>query len=347
MNSTIVKLDTKQVARAVVLCLQANVPVALWGAPGWGKSSVFRQIADGLAGYKFYDFRLSDKEPSDIGGIPMPDHKTGKMRFAVADTLPFDCDEKAIVCLDEFDRADLSVQNVALQLILDRQVNSHKLSPNARIVLAGNGVTDVGTSPLSKAAANRICHLYLDTESEGCFEAWTSWAEKAGMSHELCSFAKYKRDCWKNDAGEPEQLAYPTPRSFEMADKLFAAAGKVSFKTGDVMRALICGCVGQAAGTELIAWRTLCKDAPTIEEVIAAPDTAKIPTVLGVTYSLTLALLNFCTEAKNEKHAEKVLRYGIRLGADQAAFLIQKLVTQCPTLATTQAYLTWEKSQRP
>ena len=46
-------VNLEQAERAIVLCLAADVPVALWGPVGVGKSSVGRQIATKL-GFALY-----------------------------------------------------------------------------------------------------------------------------------------------------------------------------------------------------------------------------------------------------------------------------------------------------
>src|SRR6266850_1398983 len=105
----ITKINLEQAARAIAVCCAANIPVALWGPVGVGKSAVTKQVAE-KSKLRLFDFRLSDKEPSDLGGIPYP--VDGKLRYLVTDNLPLDSDEKAIVFLDEFDRCDVAVMNV-------------------------------------------------------------------------------------------------------------------------------------------------------------------------------------------------------------------------------------------
>ena len=225
---SVTKLNLEQIARAIVLCFTADLPVAVWGPVGLGKSSIFKQVSAGLK-WKLYDVRLSDKEPSDLGGIPFP--KGDKVSYLATDLLPFGTDERCVVLFDEFDRAGLAVQNVSLQLLLDRGVNGHKLSKNARIAIAGNGVTDVGTTPLSAAAATRMVHLYVEGSSEGALDSYLAWAEGNGISSTMQSFARFRKDVWSanGSAEEAEQLALPTKRTFDMADRLLQVAGRVNF----------------------------------------------------------------------------------------------------------------------
>src|SRR5260221_2894464 len=111
-------ISLEQAERAIVTCFVADIPPAIWGSVGIGKSSVIKQIASKL-GYRLIDFRLSDKEPSDLGGIPYP--QDGKLVYLMQARIPFTKfigEEKIVFLMDEFDRARLDVQTAALQILL-------------------------------------------------------------------------------------------------------------------------------------------------------------------------------------------------------------------------------------
>lgn len=339
------KVNLEQIARAIVLAFAADIPVALWGPVGIGKSSIIAQVRDGL-GWRLYDVRLSDKEPSDLGGIPMPDN--GALRYLMPSLLPFDSDEKAVVLFDEYDRSETAVQNVTLQIVLDRSVNGHKLSPNARIVIAGNGSADAGTTPLSKAAASRMVHLYVEAESQEALASYQQWAEAHGISAATRSFAKYRNEVWTNGratAGELEELAVACPRTFDMADRIIRAAEQVDFETRDILPALVAGCVGTAAAVELLAWHKLCKDAPTAEQIVTDPQHCKLPTDLGVYYALTMTLSELAKKAKPQA-VEAFASYGLRWPEEQASYLMKRLADANPRVVTGQAFVQWRKRQQ-
>ena len=46
-------------------------PLMLWGAPGVGKSTVIRELC-AQEGIGFIDIRLSQREPVDLRGLPVP-----------------------------------------------------------------------------------------------------------------------------------------------------------------------------------------------------------------------------------------------------------------------------------
>ena len=52
-------------------------PLMVWGAPGFGKSSIIRGIVDKM-GVKFIDIRLAQREPMDVRGLPVITRKKPK-----------------------------------------------------------------------------------------------------------------------------------------------------------------------------------------------------------------------------------------------------------------------------
>ena len=137
-------------------------------------------------------------------------------------------------------------------------------------------------------------------------------------------------------------------RTFDMADKLLQVGGRVNFETRDILRAVVEGCVGAAAATELLAWAKLCQSAPTIDEVVVSPGTAKLPTDLGVYYALTMTLTDYAGgEARKvaKSATEAIAKYGLRWPEEQAAYLFKRLVEKAPLVVTTDAWQQWQKKR--
>lgn len=343
------KVDLEQATRCMVVLFAANIPGALWGPVGIGKSSIVRQICDQV-GYKLYDVRLSDKEPSDLGGVPFPNHELQRVTYYLPDLLPFKAlvgDEKCVLLLDEVDRCDLAVQNVSLQLTLDRRLNGHELSPHCRIMLAGNGITDIGTTPLSAAAANRVCHLYIDNYSEGALNSFLKWAKDTGQPEELQSFARYRRDVFDGDpekAPKVKELAIPTRRSFEFAARVYQTCQAMNFDTGDIEFQLVSGCIGSGAAADFLGWCKTFRDAPTIEAIIADPNGTDVPAEVDTMYAFGRTLVSYSKD--HPEAADAFTRYIARFPREQASACFTKMLEVCPTASTSDGYRKWVKSQK-
>src|SRR6516162_9075979 len=114
--SNVIKVDLSIIARAIRLCLIANIVIAVWGRRGWGKTSIFQQACP--KGWEYFPFYTSDKEPQDIGGLPFPVERllaaakkgdkamtVREVEYLMTRLLPFDCVKKCLVVFEEFDRA--------------------------------------------------------------------------------------------------------------------------------------------------------------------------------------------------------------------------------------------------
>jgi len=98
-------------------------PVLLVGHAGVGKTEIVRQLAQ-ETGRKLYTVILSQLEPGDLLGLPVT--RDGVTEFLRPNWLPKE-DERAILFLDEINRAPIYVRQSIFQLVLDRQVGPHKL----------------------------------------------------------------------------------------------------------------------------------------------------------------------------------------------------------------------------
>ena len=288
------ELGLQDLTKAVTICLVADVPVIVWGPSGYSKSSGFQQLHEKLnktkdsegRGWLFYDFRSSDKEPTDLGGFPIPNHKDEAVKYYSNNSLPWEHvvgDQRVLLVLDEIDRASSQAMvNVSLQLLLDREVNGLKLGPNVRIVAAANGESSKGTLKLNEAALARCVHLYVDPCHPDNLDSFKEWSEtyketSIGLEqllsidlsqwHDFGSSADQADRKAIKEAEEKQTYrgslpsvpgkipckAYSCPRSKVAADKLLTASKSVSFEISeDVRFSLVQGCIGKTRAAEFL-----------------------------------------------------------------------------------------------
>src|SRR5262245_44344018 len=70
--STITMLEAEKM---IIAAYKADEPLFLLGKPGMGKSALFRSCAKQLD-IGHLDFRFTQRDPVDIGGMRIPDQKT-------------------------------------------------------------------------------------------------------------------------------------------------------------------------------------------------------------------------------------------------------------------------------
>jgi len=300
------------IKQAIALCWTEalNLVPVVWGPPGFTKSATINSLARDL-NLPVFDVRVSDKEPTDLSGIPFPADQTfgeGKdarvikvLSYLANCLLPWaDLHEDGFPCvlfLDEIDRASLDVLNVALQILLDRGVNGRKLSSGCRIVCAGNGATDTGTTELTSAAATRLVHFYVKTDGPGALEHWREWAQDSAVDPALIGFSGFRPEVFGCRKWDYLELQAPNPRTFTWASKAALLYDEIPVAAGvplEVRDAIVHGLVGQAAGLEYLAYRRVLASCATFEEVVGDPDTATLPPDdnIGVTFALGSAFLS-------------------------------------------------------
>jgi hypothetical protein len=145
---------------------------------GVGKSQITKQLADhfrelefGGKDFPFFDKRMSQLEPGDIIGLPYTDGIT--TRFNPPDWYKVCCDQPSFLFLDEINRATQEVQQACFQIILDRELNGHKLHPQTRIYAAINTGAAYVVNEMDPALLDRFWTIDLDPTPE----EWQEWAK--------------------------------------------------------------------------------------------------------------------------------------------------------------------------
>ena len=119
--------------------------------------------------------------------------------------------------LDEITNALPSIQGIAFNIVLDREVNGiWKLPDNARIVAAGNDMKDsLAANQLAEPLFNRFAHVYIKTTTE----SWLKWASEHNIHPAIYAYIAYKNGQTLRSEYNGE---YPNadPRKWEMASKM-------------------------------------------------------------------------------------------------------------------------------
>lgn len=275
----------------------------------------------------FIDFRLSQIEPSDLRGIPVPekvfldmDGKTliesdlKEVKDYIAETavvwaapkvLKLSADWKGVILFDEINSAMPIVQAASYQLILDRCVGEMKLPKTALILAAGNRETDGGvTFTLATPLRDRMTHIEMVPYHQDWIDDYAIGKKlnAATVAFINTTGAKYFNTLSPTD---PSHSGGTSPRSWErVAEYENLNDGSLD---KEVFRALIAGRIGEGVATEYIEY---------VENVSKLPDTmsilnGEIKTIdsnldISANYFITLNLVYKIIDLYNEK-AEKRL----------------------------------------
>ena len=297
--------------------------VMLWGAPGVGKSQAVRQIAKEIeynTGKKTVvtDVRLLLFNPIDLRGIPTANEDKTLAVWLKPKIFQMDTSDKVvnILFLDEISAAPQSVQAAAYQITLDRVIGEHKLPDNCIVIAAGNRITDKSVAiKMPKALANRLLHVNV----EGSFNAWKKWAIASGVNDKVLGFLTFRRNYLMGFDASSEDLAFATPRSWEMVSNIL---NNVSNDI-DKVNHLIAGLVGVGVAIEFRSWNNVYKDLPNIENIFNGKE-FNVPKNTDTIYALTASMVAYAREHKTDmqKIANSII-YADRLPPDFSAMLLK------------------------
>ena len=187
---------------ALGVAVAARVPVLLWGAPGTGKTSAIRAMAQAM-GLPCETVIASIREPSDFAGLPI----------VVGDGVRFAPPAWArrlaeaghgLLFLDELSTAPPAVQAALLRVVLERVVGDLTLPDAVAVVAAANPPEQAADGwDLSAPLANRLCHLAWQTDPRsvadglagGWAAPWSRCCPTGGRRRRSCPAAWSPRSC--------------------------------------------------------------------------------------------------------------------------------------------------------
>lgn len=259
---------------------KVQTALMIWGKPGIGKSSIVRQVA-GKHDLEFVDVRLSQLMPSDLRGVPVPEE--GITHWCPPAFLPQS--GAGILFLDEINMAPPSLQGVAQQLILDRQVGDYTVPDNWFIWAAGNQAEDrAAVFDMPAPLANRFLHL----EASLALDDFKQYAFSKKLDSAIIGFLSFRPELLHKFSDNA--MAWPSPRTWEMAATLIAAGLPVD------------SAVGSAAASEFEAFCKLAGDVPDISGILngsVTPDFPNDPSIAYATASALVARLETSKQAMN------------------------------------------------
>lgn len=260
---------------------RVNKSLMVWGAPGIGKSMLVQAYADKtyplvknstkllaqltaeaesvdmpqvtmrqVEEYKaklldqetnLVDFRLSQVDPVDMRGIPVPvtfyaDAVTGEMVpdhlvtatsnvikktqtvWAPAAVLDLPPDWKGVIFMDEVNGAMPIVQAACYQLFLDRRLGELVLPKGALVMAAGNRECDGGvTFQLATPLKDRMIHVELKAD----LAEWFPYAMSNLVDADVISFLKARGEDFNTlSPTNPNVCGGTSPRSWVVASDL-------------------------------------------------------------------------------------------------------------------------------
>lgn len=146
-----------------------EMALALMSDPGLSKTSQCKQWCK-EHGRQYFEFITSQRMPSEISGMAMPDSDTKRMKIYDFDYL-LDMKDGDVLAFDEFTNGNIMTLNACLTLIQERNMMSGRKLPSILIVAMGNPQGKCDMLPQTKQR-----FLWLNVKFDE--ETWCNWIEK-------------------------------------------------------------------------------------------------------------------------------------------------------------------------
>ena len=232
--------------------VESNIPVFLHGESGDGKSARVKELDPDCE-----IIYMRNVTPDSLNGKSVYNQETGEMLDIpptwyqkVLEKCEREPDKIHIVFFDELTNALPSIQGMAFNIVLDKEVNGKwKLPKNARIVAAGNDLNDsLAANQMAEPLFNRFAHVYIETT----VDSWLKWATTPKENYERLDYKEEKQQA-KIHPSIYAYIAYNYSRGYETlrtpyngekpnADpRKWEMASKVLYKTNqpEILRSLI------------------------------------------------------------------------------------------------------------
>lgn len=308
--------------------------IMLRGAPGVGKSTIVRSVADKL-GIGFKDVRLAQMERVDFAGLPSVNN--GTTEWNVPALWPRDPESKGILLLDEITSAPSDVQVAAYSLVLDRRIpnSNYELPKGWFIIAAGNRAIDKAVvKSMSSALANRFMHFEMEADAKDWFE----WAVPHGVSPIVTAFINYKPSLLFKMKDENLEQGWPSPRSWERVSNMLSVFGGNETILGKVVK----GLVGEGAATEFLAFHKLSAKLDDMREIMLDEKrTFTQPSKADERFAAVSAVIYHIWRGKDDAETEKLINgfYKVLNGLDNdfAALLVKGVMLGSDIIKPLQA----------
>lgn len=337
-------MNPSKLQNFLVSAIKNNLPVLITGAPGVGKSAIVAQ-ACALAGARMILSHPVVSDPTDFKGLPWAKDGAESATF-----LPFgemhealNATEPTVWFLDDLGQASPSVQAAAMQLILARRVNGHKIPDCVTFIAATNRRGDkAGVQGILEPVKSRFASII---ELGVSLDDWCNWAISEDLPIELISFIRFRggkgsgRDphdqgLLHNFVPSADMTNSPCPRTWANVARLMA----LDLPT-ELQFEAFKGAVGEGAATEFLAFLEIRKNMPSLDAILLDPQNAEMPKEIGVKWAVAVGLAARATSSNFDRIAIYCERMRASGMGEFAVLCIRDAMRRTPEVKQTASFI--------
>ena len=301
------------------------IPYTESGA-GLGKTTMHRSVAARL-GWNYLPLIASQYDPTEFTGWSLPIEGTDEMRRSKPDWWP-DGSQPTLLHIDELPQSTTAVQNIMAQLVNEHRIGRRELPNNVVIAASGNRLSDkAGTNVMPTHLRDRLNFLPVEADLEDTIAFFT----KNGVDERVCGYLRSRPEFLHKF--DRDQNACPSPRSWDRVSTI------LKFSVDPLcMSYAIAGQVGVEAAGDFQTYLKVTSQMPDIDDLIANPKLAPVPTNVSILHAVCAALSRRMTD----RNAGAIVTYMKRLPQQEfAAFLMKDAINRDAELKKSNAVRQW------
>jgi hypothetical protein len=311
--------------------LNARLPILLKGAPGIGKTDIIKQACAAASQHLIISHPVVS-DPVDYKGFPFViDNEAHFLPFGDLNQL-IKTQTPTTYFLDDLGQAPASVQAAAMQLILERRINGHRVSNLVTFLAATNRKTDqAGVSTILEPVKSRFASII---ELEPDVDDWVKWAIQSNLPPELIAFIRFRPNLLHDFTPTSSLDNTPSPRTVHNVARLMQAN-----LPPELQYEAFTGAAGEGFATELVGFLHIYRSLPDVDDILQAPEYAQVPQDPATLFALCGAL----SKKADPLNFPAITAYGSRMPEEFCVMLVTDCITRCPDVQETVAFVDWAK----
>jgi hypothetical protein len=312
--------------------IHARLPILIKGAPGIGKTDIVKQACTNTSTRLIISHPVVS-DPVDYKGFPFViDNEAHFLPFGDLNQL-INAQAPTAYFMDDLGQAPATVQAAAMQLILERRINGHRVSDQVTFLAATNRKTDrAGVTGILEPVKSRFAAII---ELEPDVDDWVKWAIRNNLPPELIAFIRFRPNLLHDFKPSTDMDNSPCPRTVHNVARLMQA---------DLPQELhydaFTGAAGEGFALELIGFLKIYQTLPDPDRILTDPQGADVPPDPATLFALCGAL----AKKADPFTFDAIVKYGNRLPEEFCVMLVTDCITRCPDVQETVAFVDWAKA---
>ena len=351
-------VNPRELITVIQLAIKHHWSVLIIGSPGQGKTQIAQQAAESVKA-DFIATHPPVHDPTTYQGMPAiideyresildkdtkrwieqePEKKAVFLPFGDLDRL-INAKKETVFFMDDMGPATNLVQGACMQLVCEREVNSHRIADCVTIIAATNKRSDkAGVRNMIEPLKNKFTFII---ELVNTIDDMTMHSIKQNWPHEIRAFMRTFPEVLNAFKPSPDLSNTPTCRGIEHAVEIFQSG-----INGSLRPRLFAGAIGTEFAVRLEGFLKFYKEIPDPDMVIKFPEKADIPGVRsngeienpGPLHALCGALSSRASEAT----IENIMIYAERLPEEFNIALTLDSIRKDPNaLAKGKYWIDW------